>query len=103
MPPRSPFIAPEGIATRLDQRPADKTLLMSHSSASTSFVRSSVSVRGSIRNYDDLDFLVAQAQLVASLVIPVDGSGGRLDRDQDSLGPDPGRLRGRARDAVGRH
>lgn len=77
--------------------------LISHGSASSSVVRSSVSARGSIRNCDELDSLVAEAQLVASLIVPVDFSGGTFDRHQDPLGPDPGRLRGRIRNAMGRH
>ncbi len=40
-----------------------------HDSASNTFPLSSVFARSSIRNYDDIDSLVAQAQLVPSLLI----------------------------------
>ena len=56
--------------------PADMTEL-SHGSGSNSLPCSPVYTRGSIRNYDDLDSLVAQTRLVASLVVSVDCSGGQ--------------------------
>ena len=49
---------------------------------------------------DDLDLFVAQPQILAALVAL--RSGGKRDSHQDSLGPDPPRLRDRAHHDVAR-